>query len=222
MCGCVCVWLGYIPWAVCDGVVDCGASRLSRYSDGKLGCGCWSDLCRKLNRDRVSIRPDDERPASPGTRHSRHCSAISVKVLHLTRYKTSLLGDVLPSQSHEWRYPTSPSTYHPDTVTRTYNMKTRWWRQATECLYMALHAHRWTDNLNTNAPGPIYWMDSGIKANSQHSVQCWIALRPDYEYPLKQSIHLSMSLLYNASKCDQTTDIHLKTYPLKWYPLTEV
>jgi len=40
VCVCVCVWLGYIPCAVCDGVVDCGASRLSRYSDGKLGRVC--------------------------------------------------------------------------------------------------------------------------------------------------------------------------------------
>ena len=210
MCGCVCVWLGYIPWAVCDGVVDCGASRLSRYSDGKLGCCCWSDLCRKFNRDRVSIRPDDERPASPNTRHRRHCSKSVFRFYVSLETKQVFWETFFPANLMKWWYPTSPSIYHPDTVTRTYNMKTRWQRQARECLYMAVHAYRWTDNLKTNAPGPIYWMDRGIKANSQHSLRRWISLRPDYEYPLRQSIHLSMSLLYNASKCDQTTDIHLK------------
>jgi len=37
----------------------------------------------------------------------------------------------------------------------------------------------------------------------------WISLGPDYEYPLRQSVHLSMFYTLHLSKQDQTNDINL-------------
>jgi len=51
----------------------------------------------------------------------------------------------------------------------------------------------------------------------------WIALGPDYQYPLRQSIHLYMFYTLSVSQRDRTNDSHIQAgYPLTCYPLRKV